>query len=94
MQTEVEKGRPGGGDKEKDKDFDIKVNGRPRTVTEKKLSYREVANLAYPNADFDKYKYTITYLNGVDGAEGDLVEGEKVKITDGMVFNVRRSDKS
>ena len=94
MQTEVEKGGHDGGGKEKDKDFDIKVNGRPRTVAEKKLSYREVANLAYPTADFDKYKYTITYLNGVNGAEGDLVEGEKVKITDGMVFNVRRSDKS
>lgn len=84
----------GPGGKDKDKDFDIKVNGRTRTVKEKKLSYREVAELAYPNPNFEKYLYTITYLQGVDGEEGDLVEGEKVKIADGMVFNVRRSDKS
>ncbi|MER8478588.1 multiubiquitin domain-containing protein [Mesorhizobium sp. M1148] len=72
----------------------IKVNGRPRTVPKKKLSYREVALLAYPDADFEKFKYTITYLKGVHGAEGDLVEGEKIEVKNGMVFNVRRSDKS
>ena len=98
MNNEHSNSGPGGGESDrgdgKDNSFDIKVNGRTRTVTEKKLSYREVAFLAYPDADFDRYKYTITYLHGVDSAEGDLVEGEKVKVTDGMVFNVRRSDKS
>lgn len=72
----------------------IKVNGRPRTVPKKKYSYREIAMLAYPDADFDKFKYTITYLNGVHGVEGDLVEGEKIEVKNGMVINVRRSDKS
>lgn len=77
-----------------DHGYDIKVNGRTRTVEQKKQSYRDIARIAYPDADFDKFKYTITYLNGVGGAEGDLEEGEKVEVTDGMVFNVRRSDKS
>ncbi|QPC86379.1 hypothetical protein GA830_06225 [Mesorhizobium sp. NBSH29] len=72
----------------------IKVNGRPRTVPKKKHSYREIALLAYPDADFDNFKYTITYLKGVHGAEGDLVEGEKIEVKNGMVFNVRRADKS
>ncbi|MER9962819.1 multiubiquitin domain-containing protein [Mesorhizobium sp. M0045] len=63
-------------------------------MPKKKLSYREVALLAYPDADFEKFKYTITYLKGVHGAEGDLVEGEKIEVKNGMVFNVRRSDKS
>ncbi|WEZ86296.1 multiubiquitin domain-containing protein (plasmid) [Rhizobium sp. 32-5/1] len=72
----------------------IKVNGRPRTVPKQKHSYREIALLAYPDANFENFKYTITYLKGVHGAEGDLVEGEKIEVKNGMVFNVRRSDKS
>lgn len=89
-----EHGGDRGGGHGGDHGYDIKVNGRPRTVQQKKQSYRDIAKLAYPDADFEKFKYTITYLNGVDGAEGDLEEGEKVEVTDGMVFNVRRSDKS
>jgi len=74
--------------------FTIIVNGRPKVVAHKKQSYRDIARLAYPNADFSKYLYTITYFNGEGGREGDLVEGEIVKVKDEMVFNVRRSDKS
>jgi hypothetical protein len=76
------------------RDFEIIVNGRPKTVHRKKQSYRDIARLAYPDADFDKFVYTITFFNGVHGQEGDLVEGEKVRVKDKMVFNVRRSDKS
>ena len=72
----------------------IKINGRPRTVPKRKHTYREIALLAYPDADFEKFKFTITYLKGVHGAEGDLVEGEKIDVKHGMIFNVRRSDKS
>jgi hypothetical protein len=72
----------------------IKVNGRPRTVEKRPHSYREIAAIAYPNPDFENFNYTITYLHGVHGAEGDLVEGETIQVKKGMVFNVRRSDKS
>lgn len=72
----------------------IKVNGRTRTVEKRQHSYREIAAIAYPNPDFENFNYTITYLHGVHGAEGDLVEGETIQVKKGMVFNVRRSDKS
>lgn len=72
----------------------IKVNGRPRVVEKRRHSYREIAAIAYPNPDFDGFSYTTTYLHGVNGAEGDLVEGETITVKNGMVFNVRRSDKS
>lgn len=72
----------------------LKVNGRPRTVEKRRHTYREIAAIAYPNPDFEKFNYTITYLHGVHGAEGDLVEGEIIQVKNGMVFNVRRSDKS
>jgi hypothetical protein len=72
----------------------IKVNGRPRIVEKGRHTYREFAALAYPNPDFEQFNYTTTYLHGVGGAEGDLVEGETIAVKNGMVFNVRRSDKS
>lgn len=80
--------------KDKDKSFTIIVNGREREVSEKKQTYRSIAALAYPNPDFEKFLYTITYIKGENGKEGDLVEGDKINIKDGMIFNVRRSDKS
>jgi len=72
----------------------IKVNGRPRIVEKRRHTYREIAAIAYPKPNFEKFNYTITYLHGVHGAEGDLVEGETIEVKNGMVFNVRRSDKS
>lgn len=77
-----------------DKSYALMVNGRPKTVTQKKQSYRDVANLAYPDANFEQFLYTITFFKGKGGQEGDLVEGEKLNVKDGMVINVRRSDRS
>jgi hypothetical protein len=76
------------------KSVTIKVNGRPRTVEKRPHTYREIAAIAYPSANFERFNYTTTYLHGVNGAEGDLVEGETIMVRNGMVFNVRRSDKS
>jgi hypothetical protein len=72
----------------------IVVNGRERSVHGKTLTYRDVAKLAYPDANFDQFLYTITFFKGESGREGDLVEGETVAVKNGMVCNVRRSDKS
>lgn len=72
----------------------IKVNGRSKSVEKRPHSYREIASLGYPDPNFETFNYTITYLHGVHGAEGDLVEGEIIAVKKGMVFNVRRSDKS
>ncbi|MFF0952233.1 multiubiquitin domain-containing protein [Rhizobium leguminosarum] len=75
--------------------YELIVNGREKVVHQKKQTYRDIAKLAYPDADFEKFQYTITYFKGEhDHKEGDLVEGESVNVKDGMVFNVRRSDKS
>jgi hypothetical protein len=81
-------------EKAKDKTFTLLVNGRERIVAAKKQSYRDVAKLAYPDADFEKFMFTITYFKGESDKEGDLVEGETINVKDGMVLNVRRSDRS
>lgn len=72
----------------------IIVNGRKKEVFEKKQSYEDIVALAYPSPDFAKFLYTVTYMKGEGGKENDLIAGEHVNVKDGMIFNVRRSDKS
>lgn len=91
---EKQTGKPDKETGKPDNEITLAVNGRSRTVTEKKQSYRDIAKLAYPDANFDQFLFTITYFKGEGGHEGDLVEGEKVNVKNGMVFNVRRSDRS
>ncbi len=76
-------------------EIEIVVNTRPRTVTKRILSYDEVVALAYPNPDFDRKQFTITYKHGCEQKpEGSLVLGESVFVKEGMVFNVTPTDKS
>ncbi len=72
------------------------VNGRPKMVTARELSFVQVVALAFdaPSSGGNTL-YTVTYRRG-DGhkPEGTLVEGETVKLKDGMIFNVTATDKS
>ncbi|TAM25712.1 MAG: hypothetical protein EPN62_03350 [Candidimonas sp.] len=76
--------------------YKIMVNGRPKEVHSKVLTFVDVAKLAFDDAVFnDVTVYTITYKRGEGNKpEGTLVEGESVKVKEGMVFNVKRTDKS
>lgn len=79
------------------KEITIIVNGREKVVPKKgELSFAEIVALAFdtpptgPNIVF-----TITYRRGQGNKpEGTLVDGETVKIKDGMIFNVTATDKS
>ena len=77
------------------KEFEIIVNGRLKTVHEKRLSFVDIVILAFgsysPN---DRTIYTMTYKKGVDRKEGALVFGDEVKIKTGGIFNVTATDKS
>lgn len=77
-----------------DKTYSIIVNGRPREVTRHKLTYLEVVQLAYPGEEpSDTIVFTVTYSNP-HGKDGSLVAGDVVKIKDGVIFNVVRTDQS
>jgi multiubiquitin len=87
-----ENSRSGGHDKE----YTIIVNGREKVVTSKRLSFEEVIALAFDPPPTGPYiVFTVTYRRGHGNKpEGTLVEGETVKIKDGMIFNVTATDKS
>ena len=76
------------------KTYSIIVNGRSREVTEHKLTYLEVVQLAYPGEKpSDTIVFTVTYSNP-HGKDGSLVAGDEVKIKDGVIFNVVKTDQS
>ena len=78
------------------KGFDIIVNGRTYTVDNDEVTFDEVVNLAYPEGGRGPLiSYTVLYYEGGGREkEGGLNEGEKVKVKDGTVFNVTRTDRS
>lgn len=78
-----------------DKECTIIVNAREKVVTKKELSFEEVVALAFDNPPTgENLIFTITYRRGEGNKEGSLVAGEKVKIKDGMIFNVTPTNQS
>lgn len=76
----------------------IIVNGQEKTTTEKELTFEQVVSIAYdanpptgPN-----WEFTVTYRRGHgEKPEGTLVAGgEPVEVKEGMIVNVRATDKS
>lgn len=78
------------------KKFNIIVNGRPKEVSQRTLSFFEIIQLAFPGAVFNEnIAYTVTFKRGpASNPEGSLVEGLSINLKNGMVFNVTATDKS
>jgi hypothetical protein len=72
------------------------VNGQPKTVTERRLSFSELVSLAFDDPPSGpNIVFTITYRRGRGNKpEGILATGEEVKVKEGMIFNVTATDKS
>ena len=55
--------------------YSVIVNGRPREVTDHKLSYLQVVQLAYPGeVPTETIVFTVTFSNP-HGRDGSLTEG-------------------
>ncbi len=76
----------------------IIVNGRPKEVEQKEITYKEVVKLAFPNATFGpNIVYTVTYKGAADDCkpQGQLTpNSDPIKIKNKTKFNVTRTDKS
>ena len=83
-------------DFEKKREYTIIVNGAQKIVTDRHITYTEVVNLAYsvpPTGD--NILFTITYEDGPQpNPQGSLLEGQRVQIDNGMIFNVSATNKS
>jgi Multiubiquitin len=78
------------------KDYTIIVNGRKKVVMTNQVSFDLIVHLAFdPVPIGPNILFTVTYGHGPKvNPEGMLLEGESVKIKDGMVFSVTQTDKS
>lgn len=72
----------------------IIVNGRQREFVGQRISYIQVVQLAFPNDQPDaNIEYTVAYAN-THGKDGTLVDGQDVKVKEGMIFNVTKTNRS
>lgn len=75
----------------------IIVNGRPKTVPKNAtLGYWDIVKLAFDNPQTgDGIQYTVQYTRGQGNKpSGTLVEGQSVKVKDGMEFDVTPTNRS
>lgn len=79
-----------------EKEITIIVNGRPRTVTKRRLTFGEIVALAFnPVHTEPNFIYTVQYSHGPHAnPEGEMTAGQSVKIQDRMVFLVTETDRS
>ena len=72
------------------------VNGRPKKWTERKITYEQIAKLAFDNyVENGTTVYTVTYTNGPkQNFEGSMVKGDIVFVKNKMVFNVTATNRS
>ncbi len=83
-------------DRPEDKTFSIVVNGRPTDVERDELSFDELVDLAFDDpARGPQIVFTITFREaGGRIPEGELDEGQRLKLRDGTIVNVTRTDQS
>lgn len=72
------------------------VNTRRKEVSSGRLCFQEIVRLAFPDAAFGPdILYTVTYRAGPrEDPSGDLAEGGCVGVKDGMIFNVKQTNRS
>ena len=83
-------------DRPDDKTFSITVNGRQRQVERDELSFDELVDLAFDDpARGPQIVFTITFREaGGRVPDGELDEGQRLKVRDGTIVNVTRTDQS
>ena len=83
-------------DRPDDKTFLITVNARQKRVDHDELSFDELVDLAFDDpARGPQIVFTITFRDaGGRIPEGELDEGQTLKVRDGTIINVTRTDQS
>jgi len=74
----------------------IIVNGRQKQVTTRDLTFDQVVALAFPNPQTGPdILYTVTYKRGEGHKpEGTLEVGGSVKVKEGEIFDVTKTNRS
>lgn len=74
--------------------FNIYVNGEPDVWHDRKITYEQLVDLAFPNGPKGgDVRYSVSWT-AADGRQDSLRPGKHVNVEDGMQFDVRNTDKS
>ena len=74
--------------------FHIAVNGEAEVWHHRKITYENVVKLAFPDAPAGgDVRYSVSWTKP-NGQEGSLRPGHSVDVVEGMIFDVRNTDKS
>lgn len=78
------------------KEFKIKVNTREKIWVQPTISFGQLMELAFGvYEDMPHFAYTSTYDKGPkENRNGVFVKGQLVYVTNNMIFNATRTDKS
>jgi hypothetical protein len=75
--------------------YEIIVNSRPRTVVERKVTFEEIVQLAFPGAPTAGFAFSMTFRHVASlPHQGELADGGFVDVKTGSVFNVTRTVQS
>jgi hypothetical protein len=75
--------------------FEIIVNAELKDVLKRELTFMGAVALAFPNPDGSSFDYTVTYKKALGPKpEGSLVDGGTIRIKNGTIINVSRTNKS
>lgn len=78
-----------------EKTFSIIVNGQQKQFKGETISFEQAVEIAALGPDGPTIVWTVTYKRGHgQKPEGSMVAGDIIKVKEGMVFNVTRTDKS
>ncbi len=76
-------------------EIEIIVNARSQKVTSPEVTYEQIVQLAFPGSHNPNSVFSITYSKAASTPpKGELGAGGVVKVKQGTVFNVTRTDKS
>lgn len=76
-----------------DKTVTIIVNTRRKEWTETDITFEQVVELAFPGQPYDPDGTTVEYSKG-HGPDKALHPGERVRVKDGMIFDVELGNRS
>jgi len=74
-----------------EKEINIIVNGRPRKVPEKDMTFEDIVALAFDPVPANSF-FTVTWSHGHDS--GSLTAGRSVPVRNGMNFDVTETGQS
>lgn len=78
----------------KEESIAIIINGRPKTFNEKKISFVDIITLAFGNFNqSEDIAYTVAFTNNKN-RDGVLVYNQNLRIHEGVIFNVTKTNKS